>query len=89
MLVLLSSSQKLLDIFGDLLGLADDVLGAGEGGVRLRPRVVQLGDGAAFTRPAAAPQPPSPAQTAGTQSVTRADKTFHFPVLPFILPHCG
>lgn len=65
MFVLLSGSQQLLDVLGDLLGLADDVLRAGECGVRLRLGIVQLWDGAAFPQPTAAPHPASPAQSRG------------------------
>lgn len=61
--VLLSGSQQLLDVLGDLLGLADDILRAGERGVRLRFRGVQLWNGATFSQPTAAPHPPSPAQS--------------------------
>lgn len=63
MFVLLSGSQQLLDVLGDLLSLADDVLRAGERGVRLRFRGVQLWNGAPFSQPTTAPHPPSPAQS--------------------------
>lgn len=66
-LVLLSGSQQLLDVLGDLLRLADHVLGAGERRVGLRLLVVQLRDGAAFSQPTAAPHPPSPAQPGGAE----------------------
>lgn len=62
MFVLLSSSQQLLDILGDLLCFADDVFCAGKRGVWLQ--IIQLRDRAALPQPATAPQPPSPAQTA-------------------------
>ncbi len=64
MFVLLSGSQQLLDILGDLLGFADDVLCAGKRGVWLHLQVIQLRDRAALPEPATAPQPRSPAQTA-------------------------
>lgn len=59
MFVFLSSSQQLLDILGDLLCFADDVLSAGQRGVCLHHHIVQLRDGAALPQPA--PQPASPA----------------------------
>lgn len=62
--VLLSSSQQLLDILGDLLGFADDVLCAGKRGIWLHLQIIQLRDRAALPQPATAPQPRSPAQTA-------------------------
>ena len=71
MFVLLSRSQQLLDVLGDLLGFADDVLRAGKRGVGLHLQPVQLGDGAAVPQPATAPQPPSPAQTAGVKKSFR------------------
>lgn len=75
MFVLLSSPQQLLDVLGDLLGFADDVLGAGQRGIWLHLQIVQLRDGAALPQPAAAPQPPSPAQTAeGSSGVMSAAK---------------
>lgn len=63
MLVLLSRSQQLLDVLGDLLRFADDVLRAGKRRVRLHLQVIQLWDGAALPQPATAPQPPPPEQT--------------------------
>lgn len=75
MFVLLSSPQQLLDVLGDLLGFADDVLGAGQRWIWLHLQIIQLRDGAALPQPAAAPQPPSPAQTAeGSSEVTSAAK---------------
>lgn len=65
MFVLLSSSQQLLDILGDLLGFADDVFCAGKCGVWLHLQIIQLRDRAALPQPATAPQPHSPAQTVG------------------------
>lgn len=61
MFIILSSSQELLDILGDLLRFADDVLRAGKRGVRLHLQIIQLRDGAALSKPSAAPQPPPPA----------------------------
>ena len=65
-LVVLRRPQKLLDVLGDLLRLADDVLGAGQAqvGLGLRGRV-QLRDGGGVSRAAPAPQTAPPAQTAG------------------------
>ena len=67
-LVVLRGPQQLLDVLGNLLRLADDVLGARERQVRLRLRGdVQLRDGGAGlppTQPPTAPQPPPPAQAA-------------------------
>lgn len=64
MFVLLSRSQQLLDILGDLLGFADDILRAGKCWVGLRLQIIQLRDRAALPEPTTAPQPPSPPQTA-------------------------
>lgn len=58
MFIILSSSQELLDVLGDLLRFADDVLRAGKRGVRLCLQIIQLRDGAALSKPSAAPQPP-------------------------------
>lgn len=63
MFVLLSRSQQLLNVLGDLLRFADDVLRAGKHRVQLHLQVIQLWDGAALPQPATAPQPPPPAQT--------------------------
>jgi len=68
--VVLSGSQQLLDVLGDLLRCADDVLCAGQRGVRLHLQILQLGDGAALPQPGAAPQPPSPAHTAEESPIT-------------------
>lgn len=64
MFVLLSSSQQLLDILGDLFGLADDVLCAGKRGVRVHLQIIKFRDRATLPQPATAPQPPSPAEPA-------------------------
>lgn len=64
MFVLLSSSQQLLDILGDLFGFADDVLCAGKRGVRVHLQIIKFRDRATLSQPATAPQPPSPAEPA-------------------------
>lgn len=64
MFVLLSSSQQLLDILGDLFGLADDVLCAGKRGVRVHLQIIKFRDRATLPQPATVPQPPSPAEPA-------------------------
>lgn len=69
MFVLLSSSQQLLDILSDLLSFADDVLCAGKCWVWLHLQIIQLGDGAALSQPAAAPQPPPPAHASEGRKV--------------------
>lgn len=73
MFVVLSGSQELLNILGDLLGFSDDVLGAGKCRVWLHLHIIQFRDWAALSQPAAALQPPSPAETVESNKNRRND----------------
>ena len=83
-LVLLCSAEQILDVLGDLLCLANDILGAGERRVWLGFKIIQFRDGAALPKPATAPKPPPPAHTArgGRDSEIKDVTTISAPLHP-------